>query len=120
MTLVLDASAILAMLLEASGHEVAVHYGAHETLAAMRSLTGDTAPDVFLLDIGLPGMDGNELAQQPRAQPSSAQAVLVAITGYGQERDRALTAAAGFDHHLVKPGDLDARQAILAGVTAAP
>jgi len=114
-----DAASILAMLLEASGHEVAVQYGAHETLSAIRSLGDKPRPDVFLLDIGLPGMDGNELAQCLRAQAETAGAVLVAITGYGQDRDRALTAAAGFDHHLVKPVDIDALQAILAGVTTA-
>jgi len=112
-----DAASILAMLLEASGHEVAVEYGAHETLAALRDPGATAPPDVFLLDIGLPGMDGNELAQRLRAQPATANAVLVAVTGYGQDRDRALTAAAGFDHHLVKPVDIDALQAILADVT---
>ena len=61
------------------------------------------APDVFLLDIGLPDMDGNELAQHLRAQPETARAVMIAITGYGQENDRERALAAGFDHHLVKP-----------------
>lgn len=64
-------------------------------------------PDVCLLDIGLPGMNGNELVRSLRAQPESARAVMVAVTGYGQEQDRKNAAAAGFDHHFVKPVDGD-------------
>jgi len=107
-----DAAAMLAMLLEASGHRVAVEHDPFQALARSRA----EAPDVFLLDIGLPGIDGNELARRLRAQPQTADAVLVAVTGYGQENDRKATLAAGFDHHLVKPVDLEALAAILAGV----
>jgi len=106
-----DAASVLAMVLEAAGHRVRVAYDAHAALACSK----DDAPHVFLLDIGLPGMDGNELAQRLRAQPETAGAMLVAITGYGQEHDRAQTAAAGFDHHLVKPVDIDELYAILGG-----
>ncbi|HEX8603954.1 MAG TPA: response regulator, partial [Pseudoduganella sp.] len=66
------------------------------------------------LDIGLPDIDGNQLAQQLRADPATAGAVLVAITGYGQEKDREQSLAAGFDHHLVKPVDIKALAALLA------
>jgi CheY-like chemotaxis protein len=73
-------------------------------------------PQVFLLDIGLPEIDGNELAKRLRAQPGTADAVLIAIRGYGQEQDRAQAAAAGFNHHLVKPVDIEKLNAILADI----
>jgi CheY-like chemotaxis protein len=104
-----DAADTLAMLLEASGHEVLVEHGSHRALAR----AADAAPQVCLLDIGLPDMDGVELARRLRAQPETANALLVAVTGYGQESDRARTREAGFDHHLVKPIDLARLQAVL-------
>ncbi|WBS04911.1 ATP-binding protein [Pseudoduganella sp. SL102] len=107
-----DAASVLAMLLESARHEVIVEYDASEALA----LSAASGCDVFLLDIGLPGMDGIELARRLRAQPETADAVLVAITGYGLQSDRIQTAAAGFDHHLVKPVDIDELFAILANV----
>ncbi|QCP15023.1 response regulator [Pseudoduganella umbonata] len=110
-----DAASILALLLESAGHQVVVEYDARDALA----LSTAGSWDVFLLDIGLPGMDGNELAQRLRAQTGTAGATLIAVTGYGQESDRAQTAAAGFDHHLVKPVDIDELFAILATVTRA-
>jgi len=106
-----DAATMLAMLLEASGHRVVVE---HDSTAALARSRAD-APDVFLLDIGLPGMDGNELARRLRAQPETAGAMLVAVTGYGQQNDGTATLSAGFDHHLVKPVDFAALAAILAG-----
>jgi PAS domain S-box-containing protein len=106
----IDAAAMLAMLLEASGHQVIVEYGARRALE--RSKT--EPPHVFLLDIGLPEIDGNELAQRLRAQPETAKSVLVAVTGYGQDSDRGRTLAAGFDHHLVKPVDIRKLTSILA------
>ena len=104
-----DAADTLAMLLEASGHEVLVEHSPHRALARAR----DAAPQVCLLDIGLPDMDGAELARQLRALPDMADALLVAITGYGQDSDRARTREAGFNHHLVKPIDLDRLHAVL-------
>jgi CheY-like chemotaxis protein len=71
-------------------------------------------PDACLLDIGLPDMDGNELARHLREAPRTAAATLIAITGYGQESDRARATAAGFDHHFVKPVDIEALQKVLA------
>jgi signal transduction histidine kinase/CheY-like chemotaxis protein len=106
-----DAAATLAMLLEMSGHEVLVEHDSRSALARAR----DSAPQICVLDIGLPDMDGMELARRLRSQPETADALLVAVTGYGQDSDRAASRAAGFDHHLVKPIDLGKLQALLEG-----
>lgn len=108
-----DAAAMLGMLLEASGHQVVVEHGSRQALARAR----EEAPQVCLLDIGLPDMDGNELAQQLRAHPETAGSVLIAVTGYGQEKDREHSLAAGFDHHLVKPVDSTVLASILATIS---
>ena len=108
-----DAALMLAMLLQASGHKVLVEHGARRALDRSKK----EAPQVCLLDIGLPDLDGNELAQQLRAQPETAKAVLIAVAGYGQEKDREQTLAAGFDHHLVKPVDARELASILATVS---
>jgi PAS domain S-box-containing protein len=107
-----DAATTLAMLLEASGHEVFIE---HESLRALE-LSRSARPDACLLDIGLPEMDGNELARRLRAQPETAHSVLIAVSGYGQETDRRTALDAGFAHHLVKPVDLDALTTLLATV----
>jgi len=106
-----DAASTLAVLLEMAGHEVAVE---HRSQGALERARLD-APQVCLLDIGLPDMDGKELAQQLRARPETAGSLLVAVTGYGQESDRACALAAGFDHYLVKPIDTARLEGILAG-----
>ena len=110
-----DAAAMLASLLEATGHEVMVEHASKRALERARI----ERPDVCLLDLGLPEMDGNELARCLRAQPETADSVLVAITGYGQEEDRKNTLAAGFDHHLVKPVDTARLVSLLAEVSKA-
>ena len=110
-----DAASMLAMLLESSGHEVLVEHDAWRALARCEQVS----PEVFLLDIGLPDMDGNELGARLRARPATRDVVIVAVTGYGQERGRARTAAAGFDHHLVKPVDIRQIEAILADAGSA-
>ena len=107
-----DAASTLAMLLEAFGHEVLVE---HRPLLAIEHAK-TAVPKVFLLDIGLPEMNGYELAKRLRAQSENANAVLIAVTGYGQESDRLQTRAAGFDHHLVKPVDPEQLIALLAGI----
>jgi two-component system CheB/CheR fusion protein len=71
-------------------------------------------PDVVLLDIGLPGADGNEVARKIRQQKELEGVVLVAMTGYGQDSDRQRSHAAGFDYHLVKPADPVKVQQLLA------
>ncbi len=91
----------LALLLRLMGHEIAT---AHDGLEAVEA-AGTFRPDVILLDIGLPKMNGYEAARRIRAQPWGQGMVLTALTGWGQEEDRLRSAAAGFDHHLVKPVD---------------
>jgi PAS domain S-box-containing protein len=108
-----DAAAMLAMLLQASGHEVAVEHRAPKALERARA----DPPDVCLLDIGLPEMDGNQMAQRLRAQPETADAVLIAVTGYGQEHDRQKALASGFDHHFVKPVNAAQLRGVLADVS---
>ncbi|WP_313706177.1 PAS domain-containing protein [Massilia sp.] len=107
-----DAAAMLAMVLESLGHRVAVE---HSSLAALERARRERL-DACVLDIGLPDIDGYELARRLRAQPESADAVLVAVTGYGHESDRRRSLAAGFAHHLVKPADTGQLMAILAEV----
>jgi CheY-like chemotaxis protein len=96
---------------------------AHRTAydgAAVLEAALDYRPDVVLLDIGLPGLNGFEVAKQLRQQPALRNAVLVALTGYGQESDRQRSREAGFDHHLVKPGDFGKVLQILAAVSESP
>ena len=97
-----DAANMLAEILTLQGHAVAVGYSSAEALA----LAAERSCDLYVLDIGLPDIDGFELARQLRAMPGNADAVLVAVTGYGQPHDKVLSRAAGFDHHLVKPVDI--------------
>ena len=96
-----DAATSLAMLLRLQGHEVRV---AHDGPAALAIATS-YLPSVILLDIGMPGMDGYEVARRLRALPGLGPVVLAALTGWGQQEDRRRTAEAGFDHHFVKPLD---------------
>ncbi|MFY8103929.1 MAG: response regulator, partial [Ramlibacter sp.] len=77
-------------------------------------------PDVALLDIGMPGLSGYEVAQRLRADPALAGLVLVAVTGWGTEGDQRRSAQAGFDHHLTKPVEAAALEALLAGRTQSP
>jgi PAS domain S-box-containing protein len=105
-----DAATSLAALLDAFGHEVVVK---HDAQAALLAATA-TAPDVYILDIGLPDMDGYELARRLRARPECARATLIALTGYGQPNDRSMGKTAGFDHYLVKPVDIEKLAQLLA------
>jgi PAS domain S-box-containing protein len=107
-----DAAETLAMLLSACGHEVIVENHALRALERARS----ERPDACLLDIGLPEVDGNELARRLRAQADTAGIVLIAVTGYGQEQDRQQALHAGFHHHLVKPVDLEKLAGVLAAI----
>ncbi len=80
----------------------------------------DYRPHLMLLDIGLPGFDGYEVAKRMRQQPVHENVVLVAMTGYGKESDRKRAQEAGFDHHLVKPARFEQLQKLLAGVSEKP
>ena len=111
-----DAAVTLSMLLESGGHRVAVEHDALRALECARQFR----PQACLLDIGLPGIDGLELARRLRALPETAEAMLVAVTGYGQARDRDQILAAGFDHHLVKPIDTGRMYALLGACSHAP
>jgi CheY-like chemotaxis protein len=108
-----DAASTLALLLESAGHEVTV---LHDPRDALASAEGEHF-DVGLLDIGLPGMSGYELARGLRKLPAFAAATLVAITGYGQQSDQDSAAFAGFDAYFVKPVDSTQLFALLAART---
>ena len=105
-----DAAESLAALLEAQGHKVNVQSRPMEAIAAA-SLA---PPQIFILDIGLPEIDGYELARRVRANPAHRDALFVALTGYGQAHDRFLSKSAGFDHHFVKPMNTEKLSEILA------
>ncbi len=98
-----DAASSLRMLLELEGHEVQVVHDGRQAIDAARAF----APNAVLLDIGLPGLDGYEVARRLRAEPMTRACLLIAITGYGQSDDHARSEAAGFDSHLVKPVEPD-------------
>jgi CheY-like chemotaxis protein len=104
-----DAAESLSRLLRLHAHEVRVAYDGVAALAAAR----DMNPDVVLLDLGLPKMDGLEVAKNLRAHGDGPRPLLVAMTGFGQAEDRARTAAAGFDHHLTKPVDPKQLQSLM-------
>ncbi|CAG0973042.1 partial two-component system, NarL family, sensor histidine kinase EvgS, partial [Gammaproteobacteria bacterium] len=101
----------VAWLIETLGYEALEAEDGRQALDMARS----QPLDIVLLDIGLPGMDGYEVARRLRREPGLAGLKLVAVTGYSQERDRQASLAAGFDHHLAKPLDHDLLEAILAG-----
>ena len=107
------AAQILEMLVLESGHLVRMAHTGPTALAA----AFDYRPDVMLLDIGLPELDGLEVAKRIRQEPLLHDIVLVAISGYGQESDRQHSQEAGFDHHLVKPADFEKLRQILAAVS---
>jgi len=104
-----DAADTLAMTLQMEGHQVQTVYSGRDALDRF----GELQPQVVLLDIGLPGISGYEVAREMRARPDGAKARIIALTGYGQAEDRELAAASGFDDHLVKPAKVDAILALL-------
>ena len=96
-----DAADSLGMLLRTTGHEIRTAYDGLEAL----QVASEFRPEVVLLDIGLPKIDGHEVAQRLRREPWGRRMCLIAVTGWSDESDRARSRAAGFDHHLVKPLD---------------
>jgi PAS domain S-box-containing protein len=108
-----DTAESMAMLVKAAGHDVRTAHDGPTTLQTAL----DYRPNVVLLDIGLPGLNGFEVAKRLRQQPVLQSVVLVAMTGYGQEADRQRSQEAGFDYHLVKPADFGKVQQILVSVS---
>ncbi|GAA3966050.1 hybrid sensor histidine kinase/response regulator [Allohahella marinimesophila] len=99
----------LKTLLTHSGHEVRLAHSGADALA----MAGEYVPDIAFLDIGMPGMNGYDLARALRQLPELAHCTLVAVTGWGQEKDRQLSKEAGFDHHLLKPASLEDIKALI-------
>jgi CheY-like chemotaxis protein len=111
----IDAADSLATLLRLQGHEVRV---AHDGPAALSLLDG-YRPDLVFLDLGMPGMDGYEVARRLRERPGLAGLRLAALTGWGQAEDRRRSAEAGFDYHLVKPVEPANLEKLLGSLQAA-
>ena len=107
-----DAADSLAMLLRTSGNDIRTAYDGAEAV----QVANDFEPEVVLLDIGLPNMDGHEVAQRIRQEPWARRTCLIAVTGWSDEADRARSRAAGFDHHLVKPLDTSHLAQLLGSV----
>ncbi|MFS2218595.1 response regulator, partial [Telluria sp. Tellsp104] len=104
-----DAADTLAMLLDADGAQARAVYDGPSALAALPVLR----PHTVLLDLGMPDMDGLDVARRIRADPAWSGVRIVALTGWGQESDRERTRGAGFDFHLTKPVDLNVLRAWL-------
>jgi CheY-like chemotaxis protein len=105
-----DAATSLSMLVAMLGHDVRTGFDGVQAL----DLAGEFHPDLVLLDLGMPRMDGYEACRRLREQPWGAEAVVVAVTGWGRDDDRRKTQLAGFDQHLVKPVAPDAIASILS------
>jgi signal transduction histidine kinase/DNA-binding response OmpR family regulator len=108
----IDAADTLAALLELGGHTIRVANDGYQAIEMARSFH----PQVVFLDIGLPGMNGYEVARRLRETPGMERGILVALTGWGTREDRERSSEAGFDHHLTKPADMDAVESLLAGL----
>jgi CheY-like chemotaxis protein len=107
-----DAAESMQMLLQIAGHEAIVAPDGH---AALR-LGAEFAPDVVVLDIGMPGMDGYETCRVLRKEPWGRRVIAVALTGWGQDTDRRASKEAGFDGHLVKPAGPDELMTLLVSL----
>jgi PAS domain S-box-containing protein len=110
-----DAAESLETLLQLWGHQARSAQDGPEALARV----ADFEPEIILLDIGLPGMDGYEVARRIRALPAGRSALIVAVTGYGRNSDRLQSQQAGFDHHLVKPVQPEVLQELIASAKEA-
>jgi PAS domain S-box-containing protein len=105
-----DVAETLAMLLESLGHRVEMAHDGRRAIEIAQALQ----PEVVVLDIGLPGMDGYQVAKEIRRKPPLQKAMLIALSGYGQEEDRRRSQEAGFDYHLVKPVSWTVLESLLA------
>jgi CheY-like chemotaxis protein len=111
-----DSADSMAMMLDLLGYRTTVVYDGDEALQAASALR----PRIAILDIGMPRVNGHEVARRLRSEPWGERMVLIALSGWGRDDDRRKTAAAGFDHHLVKPLDLHELAALLAPVGSGP
>jgi CheY-like chemotaxis protein len=109
-----DAALSLGALLEMSDHEVLTAHDGEEALRLARV----AAPDVLILDIGMPRLAGDEVARAVRGESWGRRALVIAVTGWGEAEDKERTGAAGFDHHLTKPIDVDALEKLLGNFAA--
>jgi CheY-like chemotaxis protein len=107
-----DAAESLAMVLRFAGYEVSIAFNGAEAL----ELGGQKRPRAAIIDIGMPGMSGHEVARRMRLEAWGRNAVLIALTGWGQEQDKQAAKAAGFDEHMTKPVDPETVERILAGL----
>jgi DNA-binding response OmpR family regulator len=105
-----DAGESLAMLLRLDGHEVHVASNGNDAMTMFDRLN----PDVAILDIGMPGLSGYDVASRIRDRETGRHAMLIAVTGWGQETDKTRASEAGFDHHFTKPVEPEALSALLA------
>jgi CheY-like chemotaxis protein len=103
----------LSLIVKLWGHECRVSHTGAEAIGVVENFR----PHVVLLDIGLPGMDGYAVARELQNRPDPERFAVIAMTGYGRDEDRIRTRDAGFDHHMVKPVDLDALEVLLGRLT---
>jgi CheY-like chemotaxis protein len=109
-----DSSEPLSLLLQAKGHETRISVEGEEAIA----MADEFLPDCVLLDLGLPGIDGYEVARRLRGRPYGAKLTLVALTGWAGKEIRVRAAEAGFDYHLVKPVNLEELERIVTAERA--
>jgi CheY-like chemotaxis protein len=111
-----DGAEIMSLLLQQYGYEVAVAHAGPEAL----TVAAQSRPDIAILDIGMPGMSGYEVARRIRAEAWGKRILLIALTGWGQEEDKKRAFESGFDHHLIKPIDPDELEALMASENPTP
>jgi CheY-like chemotaxis protein len=111
-----DAATTLSMLLESDSHATLIANSGREAIKAV----AEFHPDIVFLDIGMPEMNGYEVARAIRRMPESGNPILVALTGWGSAADRLRAKEAGFDQHLTKPADIAAIEKLLMNVRTAP
>jgi len=104
----------MAEIFRLKGHQLQIAYDGPTAL----EIAGEFIPEVALLDIGMPGIDGYDLASQLRQLPGLERCLLIAVTGYGQEEDRICSREAGFDYHLVKPASIQIIEELLTRAVA--
>jgi signal transduction histidine kinase len=112
----IDSAESMSIVLEMNGHEVRTEHNGADALRAAE----EYHPNVVLMDIGMPGMSGYEVARRMRENPAMQEVTLIAMTGYGRQADRERSASAGFDHHLVKPLDFDKLNEVLVASARHP